>query len=358
MTNSTLEVDRAAHGTTRLFESDETITDGQVLFRIDRFAMTANNVTYAAAGDLLGYWDFFPTEDGWGRVPAMGWAEVVESAAPGIDVGGRYYGWFPMARQVAITATPTADGLRDDGAHRSQHAAVYRAYLATGNDPWYQDGRDAEDRQALLRGLFLTGFLAEEFFADDGYHGADQVLVLSASSKTAIGFAQRAAARGGPAVVGLTSAGNAEFVRSLGYYDQVIDYDQLDDVADTSSVIIDMAGNAGLVATIHERLGDKIGHSMTVGMSHHDAPPAEITSGPSPQLFFAPTEVARRAAEWGAEAYRERTTSALLAFVEGSRSWLTVETAAGPEATAETWGALYRGAVPPATGMVATVHDA
>lgn len=356
-TNITLEVDRAAHGTTRLFESDESISDGQVLFRIDRFAMTANNITYAVAGDMLGYWDFFPTEDGWGRVPAMGWAEVVESAAAGIDVGGRYYGWFPMARYAAITATPTADGLRDDGDHRANHAAVYRGYLATGNDPWYQAGRDAEDRQALLRGLFLTGFLAEEFFADENYHGAEQVLVLSASSKTAIGFAQRAASRGGPSVVGLTSSGNTEFVRSLGYYDQVISYDALDEVADLPSVIIDMAGNSGLVAAIHNQLADKIGHSMTVGLSHHDAPPAQITAGPTPQLFFAPTEVARRLTEWGSEDYRQRTTNALLEFVEGSRSWLTVESATGAEATATTWAALHQGSIAPTTGMVATVHD-
>ena len=42
------------------------IGDGQVLFRVDRFAFTANNISDALAGDMLGYWRFFPApEDGY-----------------------------------------------------------------------------------------------------------------------------------------------------------------------------------------------------------------------------------------------------------------------------------------------------
>ena len=356
MDNTTLEVDRSHHATTRLVDDDVTAGPGEVVFRIDRFALTANNVTYAVAGDMLGYWSFFPAEGGWGRVPAMGWADVVESNVDGVDVGGRYYGWFPMARHIAMTATPTADGLRDDGGHRSAHAAVYRGYTRTDRDTWYQDGRDAEDRHALLRGLFLTGFLAEEFFADDEYFGAEQVLVLSASSKTAIGFAQRASSRGACSVVGLTSAGNADFVSSLGYYDRVVTYDDLAAVAESPTVIIDMAGNSSLVAQIHDALGDRIGYSMQVGMSHHDAPPAAVTSGPTPTLFFAPTEVARRAEQWGAAEYAARTTDALFGFVEGSHDWMTIDTSVGAEAGQRAWARVYDGAVPPSVGCIVSMH--
>jgi hypothetical protein len=42
------------------------LTDGQVLFRVDRFALTANNISYALAGEALRYWDFFPAPPGWG----------------------------------------------------------------------------------------------------------------------------------------------------------------------------------------------------------------------------------------------------------------------------------------------------
>ena len=115
-------------------------------------------------------------------VPAMGWGEVVESNHPDVPAGGRYYGWFPMSRFVDVAVTPTTDGLRDEGAHRVAHAPVYRVFAATDRDRFHQPGIDAEDRHALLRGLFVTGFLAEDFFADNDWFGARRVLVLSASS--------------------------------------------------------------------------------------------------------------------------------------------------------------------------------
>src|SRR5690606_35404781 len=145
-----------------------------------------------------------------------------------IAVGGRYHGWFPMARYVDLTASATRDGIRDDGDHRQTHAPVYRSYVATSEDPMYPRGLsgerlgDAEDRHALLRGLYLTSFLADTFLADAGYYGAGAAVILSASAKTAIGFAQRAASRGLDWVIGVTSPGNLDFVRSLGWYTDVL----------------------------------------------------------------------------------------------------------------------------------------
>ncbi len=359
MENTVLEIDRTDHGQTRLRAAEVApLEAGQVRLRIDRFALTANNITYAVAGDMLGYWDFFPAEDNWGRVPAMGWADVVETNNPDIEEGGRYYGWFPMAQYVTFTATKTNDGFRDDGDHRSEHAPVYRSYVSTEHDPWYAAGDDNEDRHALLRGLFLTGFLAEEFFADDNYFGAEQVLVLSASSKTAIGFAQRSAARGTASVVGLTSAGNVEFVKSLGVYDSVVSYDEIASIDKSTAVAIDMSGAAGVVAQVHDHLGDDLKYSMAVGMSHHDAAPTEVTSGPPRQMFFAPTEVTRRLKEWGGADYSERTTSALRDFVEQSKGWMTIEQTQLPERAKETWYAVRDGQVPPSIGRIVSLHDA
>ena len=90
--NVTLHVNRGSHGTTRVTEAEmPPLAPGQVRLRVERFALTANTVTYATTGDLLGYWDFFPTGDpGWGCVPAMGWADVVESRHPDVSTGGRY----------------------------------------------------------------------------------------------------------------------------------------------------------------------------------------------------------------------------------------------------------------------------
>ena len=42
---------------------------GEVLFEVERFGFSANNVTYALLGDALRYWDLFPAEPGWGQIP-------------------------------------------------------------------------------------------------------------------------------------------------------------------------------------------------------------------------------------------------------------------------------------------------
>jgi hypothetical protein len=378
--NQVLEIRKSSIGDAEVHtEPVAELADGQIRLRIDRFAVTANNVSYAGAGDLLGYWDFFPSsvQSTWGRVPAIGYAEIVESRNDDLPVGGRYHGWFPMAETVVFTATPTRDGFRDDGAHRQAHAPIYRSYTRTDLDPLDpsaigDDAPDGEDRHALLRVLLLTGFLADEFFADSGgatadgaapFFGAEQVIVLSASSKTAIGFSQRAATREGLRVVGLTSSANADFVRSLGFYDTVVAYDDIDDpgigIPLADSVVIDMAGNPNVLAAVHHRLGDRVKHSMMIGRSHHDAAPSAATGplpGATPQFFFAPTELDRLVQGWGAAEYRRRTAEATHEFIDASRSWMTIDERRGPGGPASAWAAIHGGEVTPDVGVVASFH--
>jgi hypothetical protein len=359
--NLTLQIDRTRQSESRVHVAElQALAPGQVRFRIDRFAVTANTVTYAVAGDVLGYWDFFPTgEPGWGCVPAMGWADVVASNHPDVPAGGRYYGWFPMARFVDMTVTPVADGLRDDGPHRAAHAPVYRAYVATDRDPLYQAGADAEDRHALLRGLYITGWLAEDFFADNDWFAAHRVLVLSASSKTAIGFAHCADARPGIEVVGVTSSRNHAFTHGLGCYDEVITYDDIRTIpADAPVVSIDMSGSGPVLAAVHSHFGDRLRHSMAIGRSHHEAPPrAEGLPGPKPAFFFAPTQVKKRVQDWGARGYQERIAAAVQGFVDWSRDWLVVQRSSGAAAAAATWRDVHAGRVTPDVGHVVSLWD-
>ena len=359
--NLTLQIDRARHAESRVQESDlPPLGPGQVRFRIERFAVTANTVTYATTGDVLGYWDFFPTgTPGWGCVPAMGWAQIVESRHPEVPVGGCYYGWYPMARYVDMTVTPTADGLRDDGPHRAAHAPVYRAYVLVDRDPFHQPGADAEDRHALLRGLFITGWLAEDYFADNDWFGARRVLVLSASSKTAIGFAHCADSRAGIEVIGVTSARNHAFTHSLGCYDEVLSYDDIADIpASTPIVSIDMAGSGPVLAAVHAHFGNQLKHSMAIGRSHHEAPPRTAAlPGPKPAFFFAPTQVKKRVQDWGPRGYQERVAIALQQFVGWSCGWLKVRHTHGAAAAAGTWREVHAGRVAPDVGHVVSMWD-
>lgn len=355
--NVILEVRRDAVADTRLqTEPTGEPADGEVRVTIERFALTANNVTYAVAGDMLGYWDFYPTELPWGRVPAMGWARVVESAHPDVAEGTRYYGWFPMARFVTTTVAPTGDGVRDDGPHRLAHAPVYRAWVETTKDPLYQEGTEAEDRHALLRGLFLTGYLIDATLGIEDYRGADTVLVTSASSKTSIAFAHTARQRGGLRVVGLTSARNADFVGGLDLYDDVVEYDAVDSLPSSASVLVDMAGNTSVVAAVHDRLGASLRASLIVGASHHNAATVDVERGPDREFFFAPTAVSELQATLGRAELDRQMATGLHGFVDASATWLGLDNPKGPEAVMAAWAELVAGTVPPSTGIVATMH--
>ena len=79
------------------------LADGQALLEIEKYALTANNITYATVGDAFGYWNFFPTgQDDWGIVPVWGFAKVTASNHAEIAVGERLYGYLPMASHLVV----------------------------------------------------------------------------------------------------------------------------------------------------------------------------------------------------------------------------------------------------------------
>ena len=71
---TTFEVQKDRWTNTRVASEtfDSHLDPDQVLLKVDRFALTSNNISYCLAGDTLGYWGFFPTTEGFGRIPVMG----------------------------------------------------------------------------------------------------------------------------------------------------------------------------------------------------------------------------------------------------------------------------------------------
>ena len=61
MSQLTFQVRKSQLSQTRLVTTpDLPLADGQVRVKVDHFALTANNITYAAFGDAMNYWQFFP----------------------------------------------------------------------------------------------------------------------------------------------------------------------------------------------------------------------------------------------------------------------------------------------------------
>jgi hypothetical protein len=308
----------------RIAESEPpAIGSGEALLRVDRFGLTANNVTYAVMGEAMSYWDFFPAEDGWGRVPMWGFAEVERSGAEGVEVGARVYGYLPPSSHLLVAPKSVNErGFTDGSAHRAALPSAYHRYLVTTEDPFYR--ADTEDIQMLLRPLFFTSFLIDDQLDDEGLTARGPIVISSASSKTAIAAAFLLARRDGVEPIGLTSAGNSEFVEGLGIYGRTVSYDEIDSLDRGPATYVDISGDGEVRQAVHSHFGDDLVHSMAVGITHWE----ELGSGqgdlpgPAPAFFFAPSRVEKRSADWGPAELERRVAEAWHPFCEWTSSWL------------------------------------
>ncbi|MGI9294436.1 MAG: DUF2855 family protein [Pseudomonadales bacterium] len=354
----TFEVRKDAWGTARLvtdtFAGD--LREGEVLLQANRFALTANNISYCSAGDALGYWGFFPAAEGWGRIPVMGYGDVVASAHSGIQVGERVWGFFPMSTHLLIQGGKANEyTFADVSAHRADYSPIYANFTRAASNPFYEQAR--EDHDLLLRGLFLTSWLVEDFMFDNGTFGAEAYVITSASSKTSIALAFAVKERGEKKTIGLTSAGNVAFVENLGCYDQVLTYDAIADLpAAMPVVMVDMAGSAQVISDLHHHFGDNMKYSCRIGATHYDAMGAvEDLPGAKPEFFFAPSHAQQRNKEWGAGEVEKRIGTALKRFQVFSDNWLQVQRGSGAAEVERVFQQVLSGKAKPNEGHILSI---
>jgi hypothetical protein len=206
----------------------------------------------------------------------------------------------------------------------------------------------------LLWPLFFTSFLIDDFLGDNAFFDAEAVVLSSASSKTAIGTAFQLEQRDTVKVVGLTSPRNVGFVEGLGIYDQVVRYDEIPALGETRAAFVDMAGDAKVRAAVHHAFGDQLVHSMMVGATHWDQPPAAPADlpGAAPSFFFAPDQISKRSKEWGRTGLGDRVAEAWRRYVEFCDGWVRIKHGYGPDAVEQAYLELLDGRTDPATGHV------
>ena len=329
---------------------------GVVRLAIESFSVTANNVTYAVAGDSFKYWDFFPAPEGLGIVPMWGHARVIESHCPDIAVGERVYGYLPMASHLdVVPGRVTPGGFLDTTEYRQPMSPVYNSYTRLSADPEHDPSREAE--RMIFGPLFRTGFLIEYFLRGQDWFGAEQLIVTSASSKTALGLAS-VARQTSPGIrrIGLTSRGNVGFVTATGLYDEVVAYDDLERVPVLRSVSVDFAGNADLLAQVHRHFDAALAHSALVGMTHIEARStfggAEPLPGPKPALFFAPDHAVAFFKAHGPEEGGKLVAAAWHEFLKAADGTVAIERHQGLEAARAVFTAMVAGQIDPAKGVV------
>jgi hypothetical protein len=333
--------------------SREALPDDALLVKIDRFAFTANNITYAMLGDAMKYWQLFPAPAGFGNIPVWGFGEVVASKHPQVAEGECLFGYFPMATHLVIEAADVSKrGFRDSAAHRQGVAPVYNAYSRVSENPAFT-GRNGS-YQALLRALFMLSFLVDDFLAEADFFGARQVVLSSASSKTAFGLAHLLHSQRQPIrVIGLTSPGNADFTASLGCYHEVVPYDRIESLPpEQATAFVDMAGNADLRGRLHRHFGDHLVYSGRVGMTHQDMAETGDLPGAKPSWFFAPDQIRKRAKEWGPGGIDQRFGAAWASFMPMLEKSLTIVEGFGVEAVEQVYRETLAGRVSPSEGHI------
>jgi hypothetical protein len=335
------------------------LSNENLLVKVERFAFTANNITYAMAGDQLKYWHLFPAPNGFGNIPVWGFGDVIASRHPNVAEGERLFGYFPMATHLVIEAADVSKrGLRDAAVHRQVAAPVYNAYSRVSGDPAFT-GRQG-DTQALLRPLFMLSFLVDDLLAENEFFGARSVILSSASSKTAFGLAHLVHTQRQPIrVIGLTSPANVGFVRSLGCYDEVVTYDAVSSMdADQPAVFVDMAGNAKLRGDLHRHFGNRLVYSSRVGLTHRDASrDDENLPGARPIWFFAPDQIRKRAREWGPGGIETRFGAAWSGLVPMLDRWIKVTESHGQAAVRQVYLDTLNGRVPPDQGHILSLAE-
>jgi NADPH:quinone reductase-like Zn-dependent oxidoreductase len=319
--------------------------------------LTTNNITYGVFGEAMQYWNFFPASDpAWGRIPVWGFADVIQSRCPDIEEGTRVYGYLPMSTEFTVLAGRVDNrGFTDVAEHRQPMAGTYNRYMRVDADAMYTPER--EDHQMLLWPLFYTSFLIDDALADAGFFGARSILISSASSKTAIVAAYLLKSRDDVDVIGLTSSSNREFVEALGCYSSVVTYDQLDTLPIADAAYVDIAGNRAVTAAVHRHYDDRLKYSMVVGGTHweHPAGTAQKLAGPTPQFFFAPAQITKRNADWGAGVLDQRVAAAWDRFVPWASEWVEFHYAVGSDSIEAVYRELLEGQADPRVGYICSL---
>ena len=352
MKSYSLEVTRKNLEQARLVELPDAdkvqLADGEALIRVNSFGLTANNITYGVAGDIIGYWQFFPASGEHGRIPVWGIGAVLRAGNTELVEGAEYYGYYPMSSYLVVRPGQISDrGFVDIAEHRTGLPPAYNQYSLMTEANGFDRRHDAH-RQVYYP-LFVTGFILDDWLADNDFFGAEKIILSSASSKTAFSLAFLLKRNRQCHVIGLTSEQNRKFVQDMGIYDEVATYDEVEQVTKGKAAFVDMAGNPQVRARVHHHFGEDLVCSSGVGVTHWESRSDGKESslpGARPSMFFAPDQIQKRSKEWGPARLQQEMQRAWSAFLDSVDDWAGIHEARGGDAMLAAYRKVLQGAPP------------
>jgi hypothetical protein len=120
-----------------------------------------------------------------------------------------------------------------------------------------------------------------------------------------------------------------------------------------------MSGDSAVLGAVHRHFGDNLVVSVGVGATHWDVPRVrEALPGAQPAFFFAPAQIAKRDAEWGAGVLMGKANAANVAFVQSLGDTIRITEHHGPAAVEACYQDMVHNRTPPTEGLILSFGDA
>ena len=328
MDNSTLLINKADIAFSRM--ANVPIKTSKNIFKVRELAFTANNVTYALCGESLRYWQFYPFSKTEGILPAWGYAECLECESGSLQPGRLLYGYWPSSTLAALSLSSLLNNrIIENSEGRSGLPLVYNSYELVDDD---SHPISLRPYIPTLQPLFATSFLLFHWLMDDSFFEADEVVVTSASSKTALAYAWLHGQHTGqkPKLTAVTSKANEDFTSSTGLYERVLTYESLSFEKKDKVFIVDFLGSPDFLLKLTSRLGSQLIKASLVGATNWQAS-GEIKDIDKASFFFAPVQVRRRMKRWGAVKTQSSIQEELVRFALFAKSIFSLREVYGPE---------------------------
>jgi hypothetical protein len=271
-------------------------------------SLTANNLTYGRIGHLLSIWDIHPLPlsipkeysdpKEFGRIAAWGYATVLLSNIPEIEIGAQIFGQLPIGTlplDMHVRVNPEMPTqFVEISKHRENVMSLYNQYAVYPPVPRSQEPKQSQGYDALFQIFFTTSYLINRFIfpwnenefilpgtAKDNWtlkkgtlDEKTVVLVFADSGKTSLALAYllrnaRPTGKKPGVVVGIGSSSSRDFAKGTGLYDKVLTYDsdstadlvdQLDLTKDSKVVLCEFGSRSGAADRWEEKLRQRHGN--------------------------------------------------------------------------------------------------
>lgn len=385
-----------------------------VRVRTSLISLTANNLTYARAGDLFGWWQAFPVPSHlpapyndpiqYGIVPVWGYGKIVESKIDKLKVGTLLYGYWPASNlpvDLELQPLEPEGHWYDRTEHRKALWSIYHRYQA--QDPLLRLDKLTQAKLehrawlTVFRPVWECGFAIDRFLFGDvpvhplGKDGGDWtaedadlsgavVVSLSASGKTARSFNDaclnnRKPGTGPLGFVAVTGRADGSLLAAEGSiptmtvsYGQATSSDTLDFIVSKSPnkvVIVDFGGRgdslSSLISVIKDHTTLSSAKLLIIGIGGEAKVPTSsedlgqyLKTLRRPERIQMNTSAVRDDAieKLGAEKYWDMVEEGWKGFVDrGNMTDLKLELANGVGAFEKGWRKLCEGGAADVDGM-------